>query len=181
MDEQSYLAQSGEFDSGEFHAERVPGHEMDAMLHAADVATRWADAIKRSLFYGLELEKKGLWLPTSVRVDVEQSHLIHGILGLFTEAGELMQHLHKVLKGEVEPDAVNLLEELGDAYWYMAVLHRITGTTPSGAFDANIAKLRTRYPEKFTVQDAANRDLDAERQTLEQHMPAGQESQKGDV
>lgn len=31
----------------------------------------------------------------------------------------------------------------------------------------NIAKLKQRYPEKFTIEHALNRDLDAERQILE--------------
>lgn len=37
----------------------------------------------------------------------------------------------------------------------------------SEALDRNIAKLRTRYPEKFTTEAAANRDLAAERVALE--------------
>lgn len=171
MDEQSYLAQSGEFDSGRFHTELVPPHEMDAMLHAADVATRWADRVKRALIYGAEMEKKGMWTPVSVRLDEEHHALIHGVLGLFTEAGELMQHLHAVLKGETKVDPVNILEELGDCNWYAAVLHRWNGSTPSDSYDANIAKLRARYPEKFTEKAALDRNLDAERRTLEQHTP----------
>ena len=31
----------------------------------------------------------------------------------------------------------------------------------------NIAKLRARYPERFSEYDALNRDLDAERKVLE--------------
>lgn len=37
----------------------------------------------------------------------------------------------------------------------------------SEALDRNIAKLLTRYPEKFTTEAAANRDLAAERAALE--------------
>jgi hypothetical protein len=33
--------------------------------------------------------------------------------------------------------------------------------------DRNIAKLRTRYPEKFASDRALNRDLEAERKVLE--------------
>jgi NTP pyrophosphatase (non-canonical NTP hydrolase) len=33
---------------------------------------------------------------------------------------------------------------------------------------ANIAKLKARYPDKFTTEDAINRDLDKERSILEQ-------------
>ena len=35
------------------------------------------------------------------------------------------------------------------------------------ALENNIAKLKTRYPEKFTQEAALNRDLDAERKELE--------------
>jgi hypothetical protein len=56
---------------------------------------------------------------------------------------------------------------MGDLYWYLAMMHRSLGTTPSEAWETNIAKLRRRYEGKFTANEALNRDLDAERKILE--------------
>ena len=39
---------------------------------------------------------------------------------------------------------------------------------PSEIMSSNIAKLKARYPNKFTQEDALNRDLNVERNILEQ-------------
>lgn len=170
MNEDKYLAESGGFDNGGYHSHKVDPSEMDAMLNAASVATNWADRVKRSLFYGADMTPKAMSLPTSLTIEARHRDMVHGILGLFTEAGELMQHLHDVMTGRAAVDEVNVVEELGDCYWYMALLHRITGTKPSQAWEANIAKLKARYPERFNEYDALNRNLAHERNVLECHI-----------
>lgn len=40
------------------------------------------------------------------------------------------------------------------------------GVTPEQAQAANIAKLKARYPAKFTEENAVNRDIEAERIAL---------------
>lgn len=167
MNEDKYLAESAVTDSPTFHSYKVPAAEMDAMLHAADMATRWADRVKRSLFYGADIDQKAIAIPTSLTLDSRHRDLIHGILGMFTEAGELMQHLHEVLTGQAVMDDINIIEELGDCYWYAAILHRILGVNFSYTMEFNIAKLKARYPDKFTEYAALNRDLDSERKVLE--------------
>lgn len=49
-------------------------------------------------------------------------------------------------------------------FWFMRGSY---GSDTSEALDRNIAKLKARYPEKFTTEAAANRDLAAERVALE--------------
>jgi hypothetical protein len=165
--------------------------------------------------------------------------LYHGALGVFTEAGELCDGQKKALfYGRA--DMVNLGEEIGDCFWYLAIMANAGGlglgdlvrralltpysptigtptlcsnlgqyaaallcTADQGVFtvrglgwedleqaaihatailltlleklgiplatclSANIAKLQTRYPERFTELDAVGRNTQAERTKLE--------------
>lgn len=93
--------------------------------------------------------------------------VFHGIVGLSTEAGELVEALLKNLMGE-ELDRTNLLEEIGDVNWFQAILVDALGGDLEKILANNIAKLETRYPEKFSDDLAANRNLAAEREVLEQ-------------
>lgn len=94
-------------------------------------------------------------------------NILHGGIGICTEAGELLDAMKKCLFYGKDLDLVNLKEELGDLLWYVAVIMRQVGFTFEEVFDVNIAKLRARYPEKFTEYDALNRDLEKEREVLE--------------
>lgn len=64
-------------------------------------------------------------------------------------------------------DLVNIQEELGDLCWYLANFCRINNFDLEKILDNNIAKLRARYPEKFTQENAINRNLENERKVLE--------------
>jgi hypothetical protein len=64
-------------------------------------------------------------------------------------------------------DAVNLIEECGDVQWYEAMLCRALGTDFDTVQRTNIAKLKARFPDKFTEESANNRDLEIERSILE--------------
>lgn len=92
---------------------------------------------------------------------------IHTAIGIFTESGELAECLLKALHEGGELDKVNFAEELGDVDWYKAIGHDVTGVSEDVIRAKIIAKLRKRYPEKFTSENALNRDLAAERAILE--------------
>lgn len=181
MTEDEYLRVSREFISSGFHPEKAPPAEMDFMLRAANVATNWCDRVKRGLFYGTDIKcNTSAATSTSLKYDPELITLIHGVIGMFGEAGEMMEHLHAVLTGGAELDRVNLLEELGDLEWYVACVHRFLGTTSTQARVANIAKLDKRYPgRRFTRQASENRDLEGERAVLE-HQTGRAESEQAE-
>lgn len=170
MDEKTYIGHVANLASDKYHTNVVPEYELDYMLRAAKAVTQWADLVKRGLFYGTDVPLRGSPSATSVKHDPKLADLVHGVVGLFTEAGELIEHLHDVLTGKKELDRVNLIEEMGDAHWYLALLHKFNGTTPSQTWDINIAKLRQRFPDKFTQEAAQHeaRDLYAEREVLKQ-------------
>ena len=64
-------------------------------------------------------------------------------------------------------DLVNVAEELGDIFWYAALIAKEAGLTFEEIQAKNIAKLKARYPEKFDDVLAENRDLEKERKILE--------------
>ncbi len=91
----------------------------------------------------------------------------HGVLGCVTESGELADVLKRHLYYGQHLDTLNIREELGDLSWYISIVLDSIGSSWEEIWGMNIAKLQGRYPDKFTEHDAANRDLDAERETLE--------------
>ncbi len=93
--------------------------------------------------------------------------LLHGAIGLATEAGELLDAIKRALYYGGTLDKPNLVEELGDLEWYMAVIRDALGVDQEEVQRINIAKLRARYPEKFTTKEAYNRDLGREREIVE--------------
>jgi NTP pyrophosphatase (non-canonical NTP hydrolase) len=103
---------------------------------------------------------------------VRAIRLMHSILGLASEVGEIADQLKKHVFYGKELDVVNLAEELGDVFWYEALMANELATThPDISFDSieevNIAKLKKRYGDKFSEQRAVKRDLDVERRILE--------------
>lgn len=134
------------------------------------------DGFKRHLFYGTELPLTSVGeLPHICQVTPEllarftapNIRLLHGVTGLVTEVGELMDALLRHLFSGEELDRVNLIEEVGDLCWYMAIILDVLGADPEEVLGININKLRARYPEKFTAMEATVRDLMAERAVLE--------------
>ena len=129
------------------------------------------DAVKKKLFYN---KTSNLLEEVEIEPDSwndeytpEQIDIIHGVLGIATEAGELLEALYGLIGLGKELDLVNLKEECGDVFWYQAILANATDNTFEGIQNTVIAKLKKRFPDKFTEEDANNRDLIAEREILE--------------
>lgn len=97
---------------------------------------------------------------------------LHGVIGISTEAGELLDNYKKQIYYGKEPDAINVEEELGDLMWYIAIAVKTHGLNMNNILAKNIAKLKVRYPDKYTSEAALNRNLDAERKQLEEN-PGG--------
>lgn len=128
------------------------------------------DAVKKKLFYNKPtdlLKEEAEVNPWLDEYTPKQVDLIHAILGIATEAGELLEALHRFVLDKEGFDVVNLKEECGDLFWYQAILADATDNTFEGIQTTVIAKLKKRFPDKFTEEDANNRDLVAEREILE--------------
>ena len=110
--------------------------------------------------------------------ELVETNVIHGAIGMATEAGELLDAVKKALFYNKPLDKTNLIEECGDILWYMAAVLKECGVTVDDCMERNIAKLEKRFPEKFTEDKAENRDLAAERAALEIKMAEPDPEQK---
>lgn len=107
--------------------------------------------------------------PVIDRISNKQAaRLVHALLGIGSESGELQDQLKRHLVYGKELDIVNLKEELGDLMWYCALALDEIGSSFDEVMAMNIAKLRARYPAGFTEDKALNRDVESERKVMEQ-------------
>ncbi len=179
-----YIAEAHLTASPNFHGQTVPLAHLAAVLKEAIQALNKLDKIKKALFYGRELGEvaegvelgevwqncNGLpqWIADNPEHDEDARNVIHGIIGKATEAGELLELLYATAIEGKAFDVANAGEEIGDGFWYDALLAKACGLTFDGIQRTNIAKLRARFPNRFTEYDANNRDLFSERRILEE-------------
>lgn len=83
--------------------------------------------------------------------------LINGVMGLNGEAGEVIDLVKKARFQGHELDTEKLMKELGDIAWYLAVTANSIGYSLSDVFDANVEKLKKRYPDGFDKERSMNR------------------------
>ena len=141
--------------SDTFHSEAVPKWKADKFLFAALSTGDLVDELKKGLFYGRETPHLDAIVDTgyySARVDWKDSDVVHGILGIFTEAKELLDEMMYI-----ELDRKAVLGEVGDLLWYVALLLSSLDATFEEVMDGNIEKLKNRFPEKFSEQAALER------------------------
>jgi NTP pyrophosphatase (non-canonical NTP hydrolase) len=94
----------------------------------------------------------------------------HAVVGLAGEVGELAQLLERwVYYGQLLSVA-DVEEEVGDCLWYLALLCNAMGIPMERAMKGNLAKLKARFPHRFTEEAAANRDPAAERKASDEAM-----------
>lgn len=116
------------------------------------------DELKKIIFYGKETQTES---PIHTVMPLRQYRLLHAAMGVSTESSEIFEAL-------IAGDTVNLIEEGGDVMWYLALMFDELDTNFTEACNTVINKLKARYPNKFTSDDALNRDLHHEREVLEQ-------------
>ena len=173
----NYIEEANVTMSDNFHFEKVSQELFVDVLDSAIEALNDLDQIKKALFYGRDMNESLTFAEQGVRNNDIQIHglhpdpqagmrLLHGIIGIATEAGEMLEALRQGVEGGVF-DLTNVAEEVGDNQWYAAAILRVLGTTFDDVQRTNIAKLRARFPNKFDAHDANNRNLERERKILE--------------
>jgi len=122
------------------------------------------DKFKRHVFYGIEdtelTDQLSMTYPTGVKRErVEQlCRLFHAIVGLQGELGEVLEKIAECIDENKELDVTNLREEGGDLMWYLNLYFACLNTSFLQIGKANIAKLSTRYKDKFQADEAVQRD-----------------------
>lgn len=84
--------------------------------------------------------------------------LINGVLGLNGEAGEVADLIKKwKFQGHLIPKD-DLIEELGDILWYIAITAESIDVSLGEVAFRNIEKLKKRFPNGFSVDRSVNRE-----------------------
>lgn len=168
-------------------------------LELVSIAGGILDQVKRSIYYGA----KGAYNPDKLNalserlLDIEpfeftgpemianvdsaelpnvNTRVVHGIVGLVTEAAELAEALTLYLEtGAFDP--VNLFEEIADCRWYEKILQDELKIEDRDMLEFLLAKLAVRYGDKFDDSAAVLRDIGSERDVMERFLKAQAESQ----
>lgn len=164
--------------STQWHGEKIDVMDLKEVLSEFIEAGNLLDRAKKALMYGREFHYYGderdagppIQEATPPIPDHEQG-IAHAILGVATEGVELVEALYAYLFENKQFDLVNLQEEFGDVNWYRTLgLHHVNQSHTEN-ITQNDAKLETRFgpvEAGFTYKSANERDLEAERFTLEQ-------------
>lgn len=95
------------------------------------------------------------------------TRIAHGVIGIATESGELVECFYNALINNDDIDTVNLIEELFDGDWYKAVISDELDIDWNKGWETIIEKLKARFGDKFSEEKANNRDVELERKILE--------------
>lgn len=99
--------------------------------------------------------------------DKDDYDLAHGIIGISTESGELLDQWKKHIFYGKGLDIQNIREELGDLCWYMALITKALNLDFNEILAGNIRKLEARYGNKFSPEKALNRDVAREMNAMD--------------
>jgi len=89
--------------------------------------------------------------------DFGTQDLLHATIGLVGEVGELADAVKRNQFYGLPLDRENILEELGDIFYYLTALLICYGSDTSEITRDNREKLSQRYPEGFTKEAAIER------------------------
>ncbi len=87
-------------------------------------------------------------LTTVIKSDSEFRDLLHWVLGINGEAGEIAEKVKKIIRdkqGEVsKADKAEMAREVGDVLWYLAVFAHHLGVSFEDVAKQNLDKLQSR-------------------------------------
>lgn len=89
--------------------------------------------------------------------EIELGGVLNAALGLSGEVGELNDMLKKWIFHEKQLDTEHLKREIGDIYWYLALMCDSFEFNLDEIMQINIDKLKARYPEGFNIYRANHR------------------------
>ncbi len=108
---------------------------------------------------------------------------LHAMMGIADEAGELIKMMLRSIYYNQRVDVTEYKDELGDIWWYLCLavddLAKAENKTVDEVFqeilDINKAKLKVRYPDKYSDKQARCRDLRTEKHAVHRAVKTKQE------
>jgi hypothetical protein len=165
MNQVEYLRESARTVSDAFHPEVISPQDGLQQLAQLERLSKLIDRVKKGLYYGKPIPTEMVAEVGVVGSAFDQEEL-HFLIGLWTEVGELSEVLRQQWERPTAEGNQRVADEMGDVRWYMAGLYRTRGLDPDKVDEANIAKLRARFPEKFSSSQAVSRNDASEQKAL---------------
>lgn len=109
---------------------------------------RYADFVKERIKPGADIRAS---------LSVVDAHLLHMLLGLSGEVGELTDAIKKYVIYHKDLDTKNVIEELGDIEFYLEGFRQALFISREQCIVENIEKLSKRYPTTYKDSDAQAR------------------------
>lgn len=88
---------------------------------------------------------------------VNISEVLNASLGLSGEVGELNDMIKKFIYHKTPMDEGHFKKEIGDICWHIAQMCHACGYELDDILQMNIDKLKSRYPDGFSIERANNR------------------------
>lgn len=138
------------------------------IIKAADTA----DRLKAAFCYGEKLRDTGTIPKGHLQINPtgSQKEQIHALLGLVSEAGELAEAFYSSIINDEPLDENNIIEECGDILWFLALMVKNMNIDLNKLAEINIAKLKERYPDKYSDIDAVQRNVEAEYDVISKNL-----------
>ncbi len=100
-------------------------------------------------------------LATVISTDDPFKDMLHWVLGLNGEAGEVAEKLKKIIRDKnsviSEQDKKEMAKEIGDVLWYIAVFANDLGVPLDEIAKTNLSKLKSRKDRGVLGGDGDNR------------------------
>jgi NTP pyrophosphatase (non-canonical NTP hydrolase) len=113
-------------------------------------------------------QRKGL-KPEFYSTDQKKLALTESVMGLTTEANEIVYNIQKAMFRDTEIDVPNIKEELGDVMWYVGEIINQLDLDFNEILNLNVEKLQKRYSNGFNPHESVARDTTEERKIFEKN------------
>jgi len=99
-------------------------------------------------------EYQELCKKTAKKFDSKDLEISTWGLGIAGEAGDVASCIKKTVAHENKVIEAGIRENLGDTFWYAAMICNFFNWNMNEVLEENIEKLKKRYPQGFTIEDA---------------------------
>lgn len=102
-------------------------------------------------------EYQELCKKTAKKFETKEKEILTWGLGITGEAGDVASCIKKTFAHNNDQRG-GIKENLGDTLWYAAMICNFFNWDFNKVLEENIAKLKKRYPDGFTIKDAKRND-----------------------
>ena len=108
-----------------------------------------------------EYQRNAMRTASGISTSCPENLLLQGVMGMSGEAGEALDIVKKIMfQGHELNEATkeHLIRELGDVLWYVATTAEALNVPLETVMQANIDKLKARYPKRFDAERSQHRE-----------------------